>query len=189
MLNTTPRRFTPGKGTRYPSYRRLDGPQCKSGQRKISPPTEIRSLDQPLQSSSKRNSHQIVPCPLTCRGFTNQCKGLQKIEPCATRSCWQTWQSPSETCKSRRKFPNYRLAVIYTTIVRPRTKLGREDVSIPYIQQLNIILKSSFKLSGTSSDAERNKNTRYWLLQTAAGHHFTIYKSPPWKQFKMASNL
>jgi len=48
-----------------------------------------------------------------------------------------------------------------------------------YIQQLNIILKSSFKLSGTSSDAERNKNTRYWLLQTAAGHHFTIYKRPP----------
>jgi hypothetical protein len=58
-----------------------------------------------------------------------------------------------------------------------------------HIQQLNIILKSSFKLSGTSSDAERNKNTRYWLLQTTAGHHFTIYKSPPRTQFKMTSNL
>ena len=38
-VNVTPRPlFTPGK-TRYPSYRRLGGPQCRSGQvRKISPP-------------------------------------------------------------------------------------------------------------------------------------------------------
>jgi len=43
----------------------------------LAPPTEIRSLDHPLQSSRKRNSHQTVPCPLTCRGVTNQCKGLE----------------------------------------------------------------------------------------------------------------
>jgi hypothetical protein len=38
---STPRpdRFTPGKETRYPSYRRLGGPQGQSGKvRKISPP-------------------------------------------------------------------------------------------------------------------------------------------------------
>ena len=38
---TMPRRsrFTPGKETRYPSCRRLDGPQGRSGEmRKISPP-------------------------------------------------------------------------------------------------------------------------------------------------------
>jgi hypothetical protein len=87
--------------------------------------------------------------------------------------------SPSETCKSRRKFPNYRLAVIYTTIVRPRTKLGREDVSIPYIQQLNIILKSSFILPGTSSDAERNK--KYTLLAAADSRRapFHNLQKPP----------
>jgi hypothetical protein len=44
---STPRpgRFTPGKETRYPLYRRLGRPQDQSGGvRKISPPTEIRSV-------------------------------------------------------------------------------------------------------------------------------------------------
>jgi len=42
----------PGK-TRYPFYRRLDGPQGRSGQvRKISPPTGIRSPDRPARSQS-----------------------------------------------------------------------------------------------------------------------------------------
>jgi hypothetical protein len=37
--NPRPGRFTPGKETRYPFYRRLDGPQGRSGRlRKISPP-------------------------------------------------------------------------------------------------------------------------------------------------------
>jgi len=41
------RTLPPGK-TRYPLYRRLCGPQGRSGQiRKISPPTEIRSPDRP----------------------------------------------------------------------------------------------------------------------------------------------
>jgi len=41
---STPRsdRFTPGKETRYPLYRRLGGPQGRSGRvLKISPPTRI----------------------------------------------------------------------------------------------------------------------------------------------------
>jgi hypothetical protein len=42
----------PGK-TRYPLYRRLGGPQSRSGKvRKISPPTGIRSPDRPARSQS-----------------------------------------------------------------------------------------------------------------------------------------
>jgi hypothetical protein len=46
------RTLPPGK-SRYPLYRRLGGPQDRSGQvRKISPPTEIRSPDRPARSRS-----------------------------------------------------------------------------------------------------------------------------------------
>ena len=46
------RSLPPGK-TRYPFYRRLGGPQGRSGQvRKISPPTGIRSPDRPARSQS-----------------------------------------------------------------------------------------------------------------------------------------
>ena len=42
----------PREETRYPLYRRLDGPQGRNGQvRKISPPTKIRSPD--LQARSE----------------------------------------------------------------------------------------------------------------------------------------
>ena len=52
-FRVTPRPFlSPGK-TRYPLYRRLGGPQDRSGQvRKISPPTGIRSPDRPARSQS-----------------------------------------------------------------------------------------------------------------------------------------
>jgi len=44
------RTLPPGK-TRYPLYRRLDGPQGRSGEmRKISPLTGIRSPDRPARS-------------------------------------------------------------------------------------------------------------------------------------------
>ena len=52
---STPRpgRFTPGKESRYPLYRRLGGPQDQSGRfRKISPSTGIRSPDRPTRSES-----------------------------------------------------------------------------------------------------------------------------------------
>jgi hypothetical protein len=43
----------PPEKTRYPLYRRLDGPQRRSGRvRKISPPTWIRSPDRPARSES-----------------------------------------------------------------------------------------------------------------------------------------
>ena len=52
-VSVTPRPvFTPGK-TRYPLYRRLGGPQGRSGQvRKISPSTGIRPADRPARSQS-----------------------------------------------------------------------------------------------------------------------------------------
>ena len=47
-----PAALPPGK-TRYPFYRRLGGPQDRSGRvRKISPPTGIRSLDRPAHNES-----------------------------------------------------------------------------------------------------------------------------------------
>ena len=47
-----PGRFTPGK-TRYPLYKRLGGPQGRSGQVwKISLPTGITSPDRPARSES-----------------------------------------------------------------------------------------------------------------------------------------
>jgi len=52
---STPRtgRFTPGKETRYPIFRRLGGPQSQSARvRKISPLTGIRSPDRPARSES-----------------------------------------------------------------------------------------------------------------------------------------
>ena len=53
MVNATPGRFTPGKETWYPLYRRLGGPQGWSGRVwKISPPTEIRSPNRPARSKS-----------------------------------------------------------------------------------------------------------------------------------------
>ena len=43
----------PPEKTLYPLYRRLDGPQGRSGRmRKISPPTGIRSPDRPARSES-----------------------------------------------------------------------------------------------------------------------------------------
>ena len=44
-------RFTPRERPRYPLYRRLGGPQGRSGRvGKISPPTGIRSADRPARS-------------------------------------------------------------------------------------------------------------------------------------------
>ena len=48
-----PGRYLPTGKTRYPLYRRLSGPQVRSGQvRKISPPTGIRSSDRSARSQS-----------------------------------------------------------------------------------------------------------------------------------------
>ena len=53
MSTPRPGRFTFGKETRHPFYRRLCGPQGRVGrERKISPPTGIRSPDLPACSES-----------------------------------------------------------------------------------------------------------------------------------------
>jgi hypothetical protein len=58
-------RFTPGKETRYPLYRGMNGLQVSSGRaRKISPPTGIRSPARPVRSESlyrvRYPDHQLV---------------------------------------------------------------------------------------------------------------------------------
>ena len=52
-LKPGPGRFNPWKRSRYPLYRRLGGPQDRSGPvRQISPPTGTRSQDCPTNSES-----------------------------------------------------------------------------------------------------------------------------------------
>ena len=98
----------PPKNTRYLLYRRLGGPQDRSGQvRKISPPTGIRSLDCPVRSQSlyrlrnpahiqKKQSQVNIKVQVSSCGLpydTNckyPCKGLliwvlnDKIQVCVT---------------------------------------------------------------------------------------------------------
>ena len=64
MVNATPQpQYLPGK-TRYPLYRRLGGPQGRSGRvRKILPPTGIRPPDRPAHSESLyRSPHHAMHC-------------------------------------------------------------------------------------------------------------------------------
>jgi hypothetical protein len=71
-VSVTPRQlFTPGK-TRYPLWRRLGGPQGRSGQvRKISPPTGIRSPDLPASSQSLYRLRYPAHFVIMCRLFNN----------------------------------------------------------------------------------------------------------------------
>jgi hypothetical protein len=58
-----PGRFTTGKETRYPFYRRLGGSQSRSGRlRKVSPPNRIRSPDSPARSDSLHRLRYTGPC-------------------------------------------------------------------------------------------------------------------------------
>ena len=61
-LALRPGRFTPGK-TRYPLYRRLGGPQGRSGRvRKISPPPGFNP--RPVQTLASRYTDWAIPTPL-----------------------------------------------------------------------------------------------------------------------------
>ena len=52
-VNATPRPLRPEKQIRYPSYRRLGGPQGRSRRvEKMSPPTGVRPPDRPARSES-----------------------------------------------------------------------------------------------------------------------------------------
>jgi len=54
------RTLPPGK-TRYPFYRRLGGPQGRSGQAENLVPTEIRSPDRPALNKSSPNKNKFLP--------------------------------------------------------------------------------------------------------------------------------
>ena len=77
-VSVTPRPlFTPVK-TRYQLYRRLGGPQGRSGQvQKISPPTGIRSPDCPARSQSLYR----LRCPTRLKGIVEQYIGWMKNTP------------------------------------------------------------------------------------------------------------
>ena len=92
----------PPEKTRYPLYRRLGGPQGRSGWlRKISPPTGIRFPDRPVRSESLyRLSY---PCPTT---------------PAAdeTDFVW-VWQKDGVPQVERRRFPLATFIVLLVFIV------------------------------------------------------------------------
>ena len=72
-----PGRFTPGKETRYPLYRRLCGTQSRCGRvRKISPPTGIRSPDRPARSESPYRLSYPGPLVAECSPEQNDSKIL-----------------------------------------------------------------------------------------------------------------
>jgi hypothetical protein len=59
-LAPRPGRFTPGRETRYPLYRRLGGPQGRSGRlRKVSPPPGFDSRT--VQPVASRHSDYAIP--------------------------------------------------------------------------------------------------------------------------------
>ena len=68
-----PAALSPGK-TRYPLYRRLGGPQDRSGRvRKISPPTGIRSPDRLGRSESLYRLSCPILSPLLLPTEQNKC--------------------------------------------------------------------------------------------------------------------
>ena len=65
VVNATPRSLYPREKTRYPLYRKLGGPQGRSGRvRKILPPIGIRSPDRPASSESLYRLSYPGPCLL-----------------------------------------------------------------------------------------------------------------------------
>ena len=81
----------PTRKTRCPLYRRLGGPQGRSGRvRKISPPTEIRSPDRPARTESL--------CRLSYRG-------LQFTDVKGKAVPLQAWSGPEGSRKLR--FPDF----------------------------------------------------------------------------------
>ena len=76
---STPRpgRFTPGKETRCPLYRRLSGPQGRSGRvRKISSPTGIRPLHRPDRNDSLYGRSFPGPYVTNTSVYKYMCEGF-----------------------------------------------------------------------------------------------------------------
>ena len=80
--------------TRYPLYRRLGGPQGRSGQvRKISPPTGIRSPDRPARSQSLYRlsypAHALTKVRLKTSGWRSSVtKICLLLQSCSTENAF-----------------------------------------------------------------------------------------------------
>ena len=63
-----PAALPPGKETRYPLYRRLGGPQARSGRvQKISPP--LRFDPRTIQPVASRYTNYAIPTHIKCRQY------------------------------------------------------------------------------------------------------------------------
>jgi hypothetical protein len=86
-LTLRPSRFTPGKETTYPLYRRPGGPQGRAGRlREISSPTGIRSPDPPARSESLYRLRYPSPQQKWVPGIypdgkCGRCVGLTALPP------------------------------------------------------------------------------------------------------------
>jgi len=124
-----PAASTLGK-TRYPLYRRLRGPQGRSGQvRKISPPTGIRSPDRPAQSQSLyRLSYPDPPLPLSTSacldavGLRSHCKLCQCLKCLLCFEMQKMWETVTRIYE-----PPPRAAFIYLFLEVPQS--GHEEIT------------------------------------------------------------
>ena len=102
-----PGRFTPGKETRYPLYRRLGGPQFRSGRvRKISPPTGILSPDRPARSESLYRLRYLCLRLSLDRmyNFWNLNAVVRNVS-----KCWNKLESVAVFSTERTEIQNYRM--------------------------------------------------------------------------------
>ena len=84
----TPRlgRFTPMKETRYPLYRRLDGPQGRSGPvRKIHTPPEFDPRT--VQLVASRCTHYVIPAQITTYFYFVIDNAVEKRWPLKCHDC------------------------------------------------------------------------------------------------------
>ena len=114
-------RSLPQGNTRYPLYRRLGGPQGRSGQaRKISPPTGIRSPDRPARSQSPHR----LRYPANTRGVAIRKLMLKK---CVTQA-WEGLSFMSDwrgiSCSKR-----FRYTKLHMNSVTTRSKIGYQAQS------------------------------------------------------------
>ena len=116
MVSTRPDRTLPPGKTRYPFYRRLVGPQGRSGRAEILVPTGIRSRTvQPVAQSLYRLSYRAHTCiiHITLKQFLytvskersllqNKKSGFRKIS-----SCCNMKRKPSVCHYSTKSLHNY----------------------------------------------------------------------------------
>ena len=124
MFSSTPRPTLPPGKTRYPLYKRLGGPQGRSGQvRKISPPTGIRSPDRPARSQSLyRLSYPAHNIPDRFSKNTQISKFIfkKRVQWGGGTSCsiWKDRQTDDEANSRFSQFFRRRLQTIFPIAIR-----------------------------------------------------------------------